>query len=778
MTNSTSHQDDGSTDFRRVNFGTDTFLRSHDYYDFVDGFWKHVFSKLIFVQEDGTKVAPLAVPLVGSMGEVDDQHFKPSFGYDRPLYLMEGYTTDEAKDAGGKATFWQSFSTAGLPRPLFNLKAVREAIADNERLLVVEGEKDVGTAELLGFTATCNPDGAGQRKEDGSHNVNWRAVDSKQLKDAMLVVIPDNDPNGEAHGSAIIKGCAPLAHSVALLHLPGLPDKGDLTDWFEAKMDGCEGDEYKARLQVVREEFAELVSEAPHVALRGDTFEAALARFSALPKSDPLRRMAYDIAAMEASKLTSVDRSDAVRDLADAAGVNVTDVRQHVREAGQTEAPNLTHNEMAVLFVQERETHVVSALGDIWEYDVELGLYMDVTNLYRRAVGLRFTGQTLAKRASDYKGVLECIKENTEDHQFFSGAPSGLATPDGFWCVRDKQVVLEPLEREHRARHATVVSPQSGHPELFLKVLRKSIGDDHAEDQLRQLQQAIGLTVFEMLYKVKLVGFVKGPHDCFKSQLLRLVESLFNPDAITSVPIDKFDDDYSVAMLADSKLNTSSETNSEYPIRSRNFKAISSGDRIHGRPIREKPISIVIKAAIWLAGNAWPISTDQDNSFYSRWSLFRFNVSTPKSEQDPELLRRIIDKELGQFLQWAIDGVKDYLANGLYFSPAHNESMAEWRSKRDSVKAFFTTSEVLEKREEGEPRKPIKKTLAYKLYKEWTLEDGLKPVAKATFHERAVSHGFALGVRDGYEVYLGYVVSDKNPNVDAGGTPHLRSIMR
>ncbi len=94
-------------------------------------------------------------------------------------------------------------------------------------VLVVEGEKDCQTAARLGFTATCNPMGAGK----------WRAEYSDHLKGKKVVLIPDNDQPGREHMNQVAASLTGKAASVKLLDLshdwPGLPEKGDLSDWAE-----------------------------------------------------------------------------------------------------------------------------------------------------------------------------------------------------------------------------------------------------------------------------------------------------------------------------------------------------------------------------------------------------------------------------------------------------------------------------------------------------------------------------------------------------------------
>ena len=117
----------------------------------------------------------------------------------------------------------------GVTPVLYRLPAVRAAIADNGRVFVVEGEKDVHTLERLGFVATCNFDGAatsGKRSK-------WGEREAAQLKGMRdVVILPDNDDAGRAHGNAIAQSLQAFPDCIVrIVELPGLPAKGDASDW-------------------------------------------------------------------------------------------------------------------------------------------------------------------------------------------------------------------------------------------------------------------------------------------------------------------------------------------------------------------------------------------------------------------------------------------------------------------------------------------------------------------------------------------------------------------
>ncbi len=95
---------------------------------------------------------------------------------------------------------------------------------DQRTVFIVEGEKDVETLRKHGEVATTNPGGAGK----------WRDEYANALQGRAVVVLPDNDVVGKNHAEAIAASVARVAASVRVLNLPGLPNKGDVSDWLQA----------------------------------------------------------------------------------------------------------------------------------------------------------------------------------------------------------------------------------------------------------------------------------------------------------------------------------------------------------------------------------------------------------------------------------------------------------------------------------------------------------------------------------------------------------------
>jgi|GEM_PF-450989 len=106
----------------------------------------------------------------------------------------------------------------------FRLPQLLKAVDEEKTVFIVEGEKDVLTLEAEGLHATCNAGGAGK----------WPACLTQYFSGAHVVILPDNDTSGLQHAQTVARNLHNVGRTVRVLELPGLPEKGDVSDWLGA----------------------------------------------------------------------------------------------------------------------------------------------------------------------------------------------------------------------------------------------------------------------------------------------------------------------------------------------------------------------------------------------------------------------------------------------------------------------------------------------------------------------------------------------------------------
>lgn len=163
-----------------------------------------------------------------------------------PLKSDPVVATYEYKDASGKLVFrvqrkqskafvqshpddtggWV-YKMDGVNRVLYRLPEIVASGAETW-VLIPEGEKDCDNLHKAGYIATTNAGGA---------KAPWLDAYSESLRGRKVCILPDNDDPGRQHADDVAKHLAGIAADVRLLELPGLPEKGDVSDWLAAGND-------------------------------------------------------------------------------------------------------------------------------------------------------------------------------------------------------------------------------------------------------------------------------------------------------------------------------------------------------------------------------------------------------------------------------------------------------------------------------------------------------------------------------------------------------------
>lgn len=157
----------------------------------------------------------------------------------------------------------------GVNRILYRLPELLAA-DPAQTVFLVEGEKDADNLAALGLVATTNPMGAGK----------WLKQYNASLKGRRVVILPDNDQAGREHAKKVAASVATVASSVKTIELPGLPPKGDVSDWLAV---GGTAEELDLLVAAAADWHATSVHAAPGVAEDTDRRPWILAEEQDLP---------------------------------------------------------------------------------------------------------------------------------------------------------------------------------------------------------------------------------------------------------------------------------------------------------------------------------------------------------------------------------------------------------------------------------------------------------------------------------------------------------------
>lgn len=186
-----------------------------------------------------------------------------------PLFRVQRKTSP---DSGAKTFSQQAHVNGdwvakmdGVTRVLYGLPRLMSE--SGETVFLAEGERDVDALTSLGLVATTNPGGAGK----------WETQYTEALRGRNVVILPDNDEPGEKHAIRVRGELEGKAAAVKVLRLPGLPHKGDVSDWI-----GSGGTAEQLRSLAVRAEAGAMFMPSPQ-RIEGERFERVQNGRSLLP---------------------------------------------------------------------------------------------------------------------------------------------------------------------------------------------------------------------------------------------------------------------------------------------------------------------------------------------------------------------------------------------------------------------------------------------------------------------------------------------------------------
>jgi len=139
------------------------------------------------------------------------------------LYQVVRYEPKGFAQRRPKADGTWDYGLGDVRRVLYRLPELLAAKEAGGWIVVVEGEKDADRLHDLGIVATTCSQGA----------CKWKDEYSASLAGAKVAVIPDNDEPGRQHARVVAESLSRAGVTPRVVELPGLPEKGDVSDWLD-----------------------------------------------------------------------------------------------------------------------------------------------------------------------------------------------------------------------------------------------------------------------------------------------------------------------------------------------------------------------------------------------------------------------------------------------------------------------------------------------------------------------------------------------------------------
>lgn len=591
---------------------------------------------------------------------------------------------------------------SGVRRVPYRLPALRKAIANSESIFFVEGEKDADRLVSLGLTATTTSQGA----------KGWRPgyAYSSFFADADVVILPDNDEPGRSYAATVADDLHGTARRVRVVDLPGLPDKGDVSDWLDA---GHGRDEVESLVSGARDyqpptELPAAPVATEEVELEGDHLNAA--RFlhehgNEVRYSPELGRwLVWNGAWWDEDKLERVNKL---------ANETIDNLRRWVAESKGDEFKRRASHYTASSRARRRDGMLEIARPDVTAAIAELDTAKDLLACRNGTVELR-TGRLL------------------------SADRSRLIT-------RGVALDYEPGARS----------------EYWSGFLRTIFGGD--EDLISYVQRLFGYAVTGETSEHVLADFY-GSGQNGKTTLVNTVMRIIGDHAIAApqgllVEVERqHPHPERIAALRGRRLVVSAELEDRATLAEGLVKLLTGGDRLEARQLYGQRFQFEPTHTLVLYTNHLPQVRGTDRAIWRRIKVVPFGVTIEPDERI-DRLDDILVAEHGQaVLAWLIEGAVAFYRDGLGTCDAVDEATRQYRHREDVIQHW------LDERTTSGAEAALH--ALYEDWRAWATAKAVLPGREQVFAQQLAAHGVATGKRGRVTVATGLTLIGADDHVE------------
>jgi putative DNA primase/helicase len=542
-----------------------------------------------------------------------------------------------------------------------------------------EGEKDADRLAEIGFESTTCPCGAGKHRPEYN----------KYFAGRIVHIFQDNDEAGRKHTKQVTEALYGIAAETKIIELPGLPERGDVSDWLDAG-------HTKTELLIIIDETKPYEPTKSNYPL---TDAGNTERFAAR-HSDKLRYcpetnhwLFYN-----GKRWNSTVGEEKAGQLA------IETVRAIAKDADD------------VISKTEREKILQWSLSSESAHRIKAMLSLTKNLMICHA------------REFDRDGFLFNCSNGTID----------LKTGE--------------LREYNPDDLITKLSPVHYVPEAKFAVWDNFLNDATGGNEKIKifLQRAIGYSLTGDTSEEKLF-LIHGPTASGKSTFLEAIKSTLGDYAATADfetfikrnQIGGARND--VARLAGTRFVVSIEVDEGRELAEGLVKLLTGGDTVSARFLYSESFEFVPSCKLWLACNHAPRANDRDDALWRRIIRIPFEHTIPEEKRDPKIKQLLRDPKIAgpAILAWAVEGCLKWEKEGLAVPDSIKTATQQYREEQDPLHDFFENECLF-----GDSCY-IGVTVLRQRYDTWAKETGLRyTLGPQQFNARLQDRGCARKVKE------------------------------
>lgn len=650
--------------------------------------WVEKFERIAFPQAVRKLAAELGIAIDDTPQLVASYTYTTEYGEE--LYKIERW---EPGKRGRSKDFIQRRLEGGEWRPgksarqvLYRLPEVTRAVERGELVYVVEGEKAADALADLGLCATTHAGGTGVTVKT------WTPSFAEPLRGARVIVLPDADDVGRKSALHVLQVLHGVASDLRELALPAEKKGDDVVDWLA----------------------------------RGGTRAELEQLAGAARRWQPPRRDGYACS----------DTGNAER-FVDQHGDDVRFCRAFgkwfVWQGGR--------------WVEDLTDEVLRRTKDTVRGIVQEAEHLDGP---RRAELLRWAARS--EDSGRRSAIVNLVR--SEDGigvipEQFDQDPWLLNVANGTVDLRTGR--LRPHRKEDLCtKIAPTVYDENAQCPLFDRFLAQVLPDT----EVRAFMQRFFGYALTGVIREHVLPICWGSGGNGKGVLFGAVQHVIG-DYARHVQAEllmarRGDSSHSTdrAQLMGLRLATASETEEGRALGEATVKALTGGDRITARFMRQDNFEFAPTHKLALMTNSKPIIRGTDNGIWRRVRLVPFTVVVPEEKQDTKLPEKL-QAEASGILRWLIEGCLAWQRDGLGTAGAIARATESYRDDQDVLGQFLEERCLLG----AGHRAPS--TDLFKAYERWAEAIGNRPMSQTAFGRRLGDRGLDRIKTGGRKVYEG-----------------------
>lgn len=266
--------------------------------------------------------------------------------------------------------------------------------------------------------------------------------------------------------------------------------------------------------------------------------------------------------------------------------------------------------------------------------------------------------------------------------------PWALNTPGG--VVNLQTGMTRPARKDDYCTKITSVAPGGACP-TWLEFLKTATDGD---DELIGFMRRMAGYCLTGITREHAVFFVYGTGGNGKGTFLNTLQSILK-DYASAASMDTFVEQKfnshptDLAALMGARMVTAQETEEGKRWNESRLKAMSGGDTIKARFMRQDEFEYLPQFKLVFAGNHKPNLRNVDEAIRRRLYMIPFTVTVPPEKRD-RLLPEKLRAEAGGILQWAIEGCVDWQDNMLAPPLRVVATTEEYFEEEDTLGQFFS----------------------------------------------------------------------------------------